>query len=55
MRSRTAFSRIVAGLLPLGAREAEEPRSSRKRRSSAAWWVLLDIVREAMGLGGMGW
>lgn len=35
MRSRTGFSIIVAGLRPLGARGPEEPRSSRKRFSSA--------------------
>lgn len=38
MRSLTAFSMIVAGLSPFGARAADEPRSSRKRRASA-WTV----------------
>lgn len=35
MRSRTGFSIMVAGLSPLGARGPPEPRSSRKRFSSA--------------------
>jgi len=40
MRSRTGFSIIVAGLRPFGARGPEEPRSSRKRFSSARWFAI---------------
>ena len=43
MRSLTAFSMMVAGLRPFGAREALVPRSSRKRRASA-WTVSDDLA-----------
>lgn len=46
MRSLTAFSMIVAGLRPLGARAAVEPRSSRKRRASA--WTVSDFDIEKL-------
>lgn len=35
---------MVAGLRPLGARGPEEPRSSRKRFSSARWFAIFVVV-----------